>query len=57
MPDVTESYGKSLDFIVFFCVFSYTKLTTIMSGLLYLHQTFTDCVIQMSLQVMEGSLI
>ena len=66
MLDATASYGRSLDFIVFFGYFH--KLLTIIhvSEVLYLHQTFTDCVsdkcthfdmsnCKMWLQVMEGS--
>ena len=37
MPDVTESYEMHLDFIQFFA-------RIFMSELLYIHQTFTDCL-------------
>ena len=42
MPVVTAGYGTPFDFIAFFRYF-HTFLKT-MSVLLYLHQTFTDCV-------------
>ena len=44
MPDVTARYVNSLDFIVFFGHFHTSFTTIFMSQLLYLHQTFTDCV-------------
>ena len=40
MSDMTASYGMLLDFIAFFRYFH----TLMMSEVLYLHQTFTDCV-------------
>ena len=44
MPDVTASYGRPFDFITFFGYF-HTLLTSVfMPKVLYLHQTFTDCV-------------
>ena len=39
-PDITASYGRLLDFLVFF---THSYLLFI-SKVLYLHQTFTDCV-------------
>ena len=46
MPGVTVSYGMPFDFIALFLgIFIHFVLLTIyMSELLYLHQTFTDCV-------------
>ena len=43
MPDVYASYERSSDFIAFFCVFLYF-IEEYSSKILYLHQTFTDCV-------------
>ena len=64
MTDVTANYGTTFDFIAFFGYF-YIKFTSI---LVYLHQTFTDCISdqykhfsmstnQKLLQIIEGSLI
>ena len=43
IPDVTASYGKSLDFIALLGIFLYYR-QPLMSELFYLHQTFTDYV-------------
>ena len=40
MPDVIASYGMPFDFIAFF----HTLLYVFMSDVLYLYQTFTDCM-------------
>ena len=42
-PGVTASYGTPLDFVVFLRIFMY-NWQPFMSEVLYLHQTFTDCV-------------
>ena len=68
LPDITTSFGKSVDFISFFGYILIHYWWPFMSELLYLHQTFTDCVsyqfthsrmstCQMWLQIMEDSLI
>ena len=45
MPDVTPSYKTPFDFIAFFEYFhTILHILTLMSELLYLHQTFTDCI-------------
>ena len=67
MPDVSASYGTSLDLIAFLSVFIH-NWWPFMSELYYLHQTFTDSVsdqytqfgiltCQMWLKVMEDFLI
>ena len=43
MQDVTASYGMPFDFIVFLSIFVHF-CRPFMSELLYLHQTFTDCI-------------
>ena len=43
MPDVTASYGMYLDFNPFFTNFAH-NCRPFMSKVLYLHQTFMDCV-------------
>ena len=43
MSDVTASYGTPLNFIVFLGIFIH-NWQPFMSEVLYLHQTFTDCV-------------
>ena len=52
---LTPSYGRHFHFIVFFLCISIHSWRPFMSELLYLHQTFYDCV--SNLQVIERSLI
>ena len=47
MPDVTISYGTSYDFIAFFGCFH-----KFMSEVIYLHQTFINCVFDMSINIL-----
>ena len=44
MPDVTASYEKPFDFIAFFLGIFIHNFRAFVSGVLYLQQTFTDCV-------------
>ena len=44
MLDMTARYVSPIDFIVFFGVFSYIIDNKIMPEVLYLHQTFKDCM-------------
>ena len=44
MLDVTASYGVLFDFIVFLGILTHYIIDDNLFELLYLHQTFTDCV-------------